>query len=217
MNIIYTLTNRGYSIIKGLAFTALGIALLLWPASMLDTIVQLIAAFMILTALGSMLYMHKQKKEREADGESEGKSFISSFATMNVLFNIIFGTLIFLFPSFFVSILVFLFGFILLFLGLSQFANLFLSGRYVKTPAVLYLLPAIITICGIILFFQPFTAKDVLTMFFGACTAAYGITELVSVWIFRKVKFTPDGKFIRPKDNVMEAEYEEVEITDKEN
>ena len=60
----------------------------------------------------------------------------------------------------------------------------------------MYIVPAIITICGVILFFQPFTAKNVLTMFFGGCLAGYGAVELISSWVLRKVKFSKEGKFI---------------------
>lgn len=196
MHIIYSITNRTYSAVRGVLILALGLALLIWPDAMLNIIVKLIAAFLIAAGLVT-LYFAQNKKEKEAQvPQGEDKSFLSSFANLNIAVYLCFGILIFIFPSFFVSILVFLFGAILLLLGIGQLINLFVSARHTKLSGYMYIVPAVITICGIILFFQPFTAKNVLTMFFGGCLAGYGAVELVSSWMLRKVKFSKDGKFL---------------------
>ncbi len=207
MSIIYSLTNRTYSVIRGIIFLLLGAALLFWPASMLNLIVKLIAAFLVATGIVTLIFTLKAKKQDAADGQV---SFLSSFAVVNVAVYICFGALIFIFPGFFVSILVFLFGVILLMLGLGQLANLFLSARHISMPAYFYIVPVIITICGIMLFFQPFTTKDVLTMFFGACVAVYGIEEIISGWMLRKVEFGRDGKFVQRDAPAVEASVEDV-------
>lgn len=196
MHIIYSITNRTYSAVRGVLILALGLALLIWPDAMLNIIVKLIAAFLIAAGLVT-LYFAQNKKEKEVQvPQDENKSFLSSFASLNIAVYLCFGILIFIFPSFFVSILVFLFGAILLLLGIGQLINLFVSARHTKLSGYMYIVPAVITICGIILFFQPFTAKNVLTMFFGGCLAGYGAVELVSSWMLRKVKFSKDGKFL---------------------
>ncbi len=208
MSIIYSLTNRTYSVIRGIIFLMLGIALLLWPAGMLNLIVKLIAAFLIATGIITMIFtLNAKKDEEEETGE---KSFLSTFAVVNVAVYICFGLLLFIFPGFFISILVFLFGAILLLLGIGQLINLFISSRHTNLPAYFYILPIVITICGILLFFQPFTAKEVLTMFFGGCVAAYGIEEIVSGWMLRKVVFGPDGKYVQRNAPTVEAAVEDV-------
>lgn len=196
MHIIYSITNRTYSAVRGVLILALGLALLIWPDAMLNIIVKLIAAFLIAAGLVT-LYFAQNKKEKEVQvPQDESKSLLSSFASLNIAVYLCFGILIFIFPSFFVSILVFLFGAILLLLGIGQLINLFVSARHTKLSGYMYIVPAVITICGIILFFQPFTAKNLLTMFFGGCLAGYGAVELVSSWMLRKVKFSKDGKFL---------------------
>ncbi len=204
MNIIYSITNRTYSTIRGLLVLALGVALLLWPETMLNIIVKLIAAFLIAAGLVTLYFTNKTRKVEERQGE---KSALSAFAILNIAVYLCFGIVIFLFPSFFVSILVFLFGAILLLLGIGQLANLIVSGRHTKVSGYLYIVPAVVTICGIILFFQPFTAKNVLTMFFGGCLAGYGAIEVLSAWMLRNVKFGKNGEVI-PTETV---EYEEVQ------
>ena len=185
MSIINSLTNRVYSAIRGALMLALGMALLIWPETMLNVIVKLIAAFLIAAGIVTLYFTREEKKNAVQD---DHKGFLKSFASLNVAVYLCFGILIFLFPSFFVSILVFLFGAILLLLGIGQLVNLFLSSRHTKLSGYMYIVPAVVTICGIILFFQPFTAKNVLTMFFGGCLAGYGAVELVSAWILRNVK-----------------------------
>ena len=195
MNFIYTLTNRTYSMISGSIFLLLGIALLFWPVGMLNLIVKLIAAFLVATGIITLIFTLKARKdEQELTGE---QSFFSTFAIVNIAVYIGFGLLIFIFPGFFVSILVFLFGAILLLLGIGQLVNLFISARHTKLAGYFYIVPIVVTICGVILFFQPFTAKNVLTMFFGACVAFYGLEEFISGWMLRKVKFGPDGKLLQ--------------------
>lgn len=208
MHIIYSITNRTYSAVRGVLILALGLALLIWPDAMLNIIVKLIAAFLIAAGLVT-LYFAQNKKEKEVQvPQDENKSFLSSFASLNIAVYLCFGILIFIFPSFFVSILVFLFGAILLLLGIGQLINLFVSARHTKLSGYMYIVPAVITICGIILFFQPFTAKNVLTMFFGGCLAGYGAVELISSWMLRNVKFSKEGKFV-------EAEVISSELTNK--
>ena len=207
MNVIYSITNRTYSVVRGILILALGVALLLWPESMLNIIVKLIAAFLIAAGLVTLYFTSSAKKEEEKRGE---KSILSAFAILNIAVYLSFGILIFIFPSFFVSILVFLFGAILLLLGIGQLVNLFLSGRHTKLSGYLYIVPVVVTICGIILFFQPFTAKNVLTMFFGGCLAGYGATELLSAWVLRNVKFDRGGKFVVKPAEVEEVAYEDL-------
>lgn len=193
MSIIYSITNRAYSAVRGALMLILGLALLIWPETMLNVIVKLIAAFLIAAGIATLYFTQGDKKKETQEGQ---KGFLWSFASLNVAVYLCFGILIFLFPSFFVSILVFLFGAILLLLGAGQLINLFISSRHTQLSGYMYIVPAVVTICGIILFFQPFTAKNVLTMFFGGCLAGYGAVELVSAWILRKVKFSKDGKFV---------------------
>ena len=209
MNVIYSITNRTYSVVRGILILALGVALLLWPESMLNIIVKLIAAFLIAAGLVTLYFTSSAKKEEEKRGE---KSILSAFAILNIAVYLSFGILIFIFPSFFVSILVFLFGAILLLLGIGQLVNLFLSGRHTKLSGYLYIVPVVVTICGIILFFQPFTAKNVLTMFFGGCLAVYGVEEVLSSWMLRNVKFSSSGQYVAEhrSSEVEDVEAEEI-------
>lgn len=185
--------------VRGVLTLLLGLALLIWPASMLNLIVKIIAAFLIAIGVVTLYFNIKAQKEEERELGPNVKiqrDFLRTFASLNVAIYLFFGLLIFIFPGFFVSILVFLFGAILLLLGLGQLINLFVSNRHIKFPIFFYVVPIIVTLCGVILFFQPFTAKDVLTMFFGGCLVVYGAEELIANWMLRSVKFDQDGVII---------------------
>ena len=199
------MTNRTTSAFRGAIMLLLGMALLIWPASMLNVIVKVIAAFLI--AIGAVTLFANIKAQKEEEQElgpdrKRQRDILRTFASLNVALYLFFGVLIFVFPGFFVSILVFLFGAILLFLGIGQLVNIFISNRHTTLPVYFYIVPIVITLCGIILFFQPFTAKDVLTMFFGGCLAVYGAEELIAAWMLRKVKFGKDGKFVSTENGV---------------
>lgn len=211
---IYSITNRTTSTVRGILMLVLGLALLIWPSSMLNLIVKIIAAFLI--AIGAVTLYFNLKAQREEEKEfgpnvKMQRDLLRSFASLNVAIYLFFGILIFVFPGFFVSILVFLFGAILLLLGLGQLINLFISNRHASLPVYFYIVPILVTLCGIILFFQPFTAKDVLTMFFGGSLAVYGAEELVASWMLRKVKFGRDGKYVEAED----CPFEEVKEIDQ--
>lgn len=197
MRIVYTITNRTYSAVRGILVLLLGLALLIWPATMLNFIVKIIAAFLIAMGIVTLYFSIKESKEGKESGE---RDIFRTFASLNVAIYLLFGVLIFVFPAFFVSILVFLFGAILLVLGITQLVNLYLSSRYTPLSGLLYIVPIVITICGIILFFQPFTAKNILTMFFGGCLFVYGVEEIVSSWMLRDVQFGHNGKYIVKSD-----------------
>lgn len=210
------MTNRTTSAFRGAIMFLLGMALLIWPASMLNVIVKVIAAFLIAIGAVTLFANMKAQKEEEQEmgpGRKQQRDILRTFASLNVMLYLFFGVLIFIFPGFFVSILVFLFGAILLFLGIGQLINLFISNRHTTLPVYFYIIPIVITLCGIILFFQPFTAKDVLTMFFGGCLAVYGAEELIAAWMLRKVKFGKDGKFVSTENGANPQNV--VEVNDK--
>ena len=119
MNVVYSITNRTSSTVRGLLMLVLGLALLIWPASMLNLIVKIIAAFLIAIGVVTLYFNIKAQKEEERElgpNVKRQKDLLRSFASLNVAIYLFFGVLIFIFPGFFVSFLVFLFGAILLLL-----------------------------------------------------------------------------------------------------
>ena len=67
MHLIYSITNRASSAVRGILMLALGLALLIWPASMLNLIVKIIAAFLI--AIGAVTLFINIKAQNEEEKE----------------------------------------------------------------------------------------------------------------------------------------------------
>lgn len=177
MGVMYSFFSRTSSVVRGLLALALGVCLLLWPDRMAGLIVKVIAAFLL--AVGMLTLVLAWRANREDKG-------MPVFTMVNVGVNLVFGLLLFLFPNFFLGIIMFLFGAVLLFFGAGQLANLLRSRRYAAVPWGMYVVPALVTVCGIVLFFDPFSTVAVLTAFFGACLAVYGLSELYAAWRLRK-------------------------------
>ncbi|MBO8429354.1 MAG: DUF308 domain-containing protein [Bacteroidetes bacterium] len=198
MNIIYSITNRTSSLIRGMIFFVLGILLLFWPDQMLNFIVKILAAVLIVISIVSLVLMYKG--DRKVVGEAPSPLSYFAFAAMIVC--LVFGVLVFAFPDFFTGIIVFLFGLLLILLGVAQITNMAVSSRYMKLPVWLYIFPVVIAACGIICFFKPFEARSAITVFFGAVVTLYGAVEIASSWMLRKIRFGEDGKYVEIKSEI---------------
>ena len=200
MGLIYTVTNRNFSLFRGLFTTLFGLALLIWPQQFPQLIVRIIAGFSLLAGLFTLITLAERVKRT---GE---RGIVSTLGAINALIYFVFGALIFIFPGFFISILTFFLGALLLLIGASQLMNLIFSARHANVPVALYIIALLLLICGIALFFNPFNEGKYLMLFFGAVMLVYGISEFISAWKLRNIKFTKEGEFV---------EYEEVKEQDQ--
>lgn len=174
----YYVTNRSASVLRGLLTLVLGCALLFWPGFTAGLIVKLIAAFLLATGLITLVFAF--------NAASKTHTTIPVMVGVNVAVYTIFGLLVFLFPNFFLSLIAFLFGAILLVAGVTQIINLYMGSKYVAVSGGMYIIPAIITLCGVALFFTPRASTELLTMIFGAAMALYGAEELYGAWKLSK-------------------------------
>lgn len=189
MSFIYSLTNRTYSLMRGLFTILFGVALILWPAALPIIIVKVFASFSI--AAGLLLTVVLLKNYG-----IEQETSIIVLKIINILVYLIIGTLIFIYPDFFISILTFFLGAILIIFGVIQLMNLIFSGKHASIPSELYIVAILVTLCGIALFFNPFSSVKILMIFFGAILILYGLSELISAWRLRAVKFSKEGDYV---------------------
>ena len=193
----FYVTNRTSSLLRGIITIALGVCLLCWPGFTAGLIVKLIAGFLL--ALGCVTLFSAIAVA------SRTKSPIPLLVGINVAVYMIFGLLVFMFPNFFLGLIAFLFGAVLLVAGISQIVGLYNSSRYSHISGGLYIIPALLTLCGISLFFFPTASTQMLTMIFGGAVTLYGVSELIAVWKLSKASGNPsepdEGEF---------TDYEEV-------
>lgn len=178
MKLGFYVTNRTSSLLRGIITIVLGTCLLCWPGFTAGLIVKLIAGFLL--AIGCVTLFSA------IAAASRNSSPIPLLVGVNVAVYMIFGLLVFLFPNFFLGLIAFLFGAVLLIAGLSQIIGLYNSSRYSHISGGLYVIPALLTLCGVALFFSPAASTQMLTMIFGGAVILYGISELIAVWKLRK-------------------------------
>lgn len=174
----FYVTGRGTSLVRGILTLLLGLGLLCWPGFTAGLIVKLIAGFLL--AMGVVTLISAMS------AAAKTSSPIPLIVSINTGVYLVFGLLVFLFPNFFLGLIAFLFGAVLLVGGISQIIGLYQGSRYAPLSGGMYVIPVLITVCGIALFFFPKSSTEMLTMIFGSAVALYGVSELVAVWKLRK-------------------------------
>ena len=202
MGLGYFVTNRTSSVVRGIITLLFGGCLLIWPGFTAGLIVKLIAG--VLVAIGVVTLLSALQ------AASQTQSAVPVLVAINVAVYLLFGLLVFLFPGFFLSLIAFLFGGVLLVAGLSQVIGLYQSSKYAPVMGGMYIIPVVITICGVALFFSPKTSTEALTMIFGGAVALYGISELVAVWKLRKNTITGGNGAAGDSSQGEYTDYEEV-------
>ncbi|MDO4736472.1 MAG: DUF308 domain-containing protein [Bacteroidia bacterium] len=183
MNLVYFISNRTTSVIKGIVAVILGAFLLFYPSFTSGLIIKLIAAFLIAAGLSALLFAYRSNS-------SGGKgNNIPVMVWINVIIYVVFGLLVFIYPNFFLGLIAFLFGGVLIVCGVMQMVGLYYASKSTKINAGLYILPTIIALSGFVLFFAPGFSTRVLTMIFGGAILLYGVSELLAVWNLRAVKY----------------------------
>ena len=152
--------------------------------------------------LGAVSLIFSKKPE-----EGQNRSLLS----LNGIASLVFGLILVIFPTFFAGIIMFLFGAILLIVGVSEVANLISVRRETKAPASLFLGPVITTACGIVIFFNPFSTIEWLFIFFGISLLVYALTEFLSTKKIRKIYKDFTASKEKESDLIEDVKYEEVE------
>lgn len=201
--------NRISGPLRALIALAIGIMMVLRPDNALTTVVKVIAAFILASGVVSLIVGLKEKKN--------GSLPLMSF---NAIVDIIIGLVLFSFPGFVARFIIYLIGFVLLGFGIMQILALISAKRVTGFGLGAFVLPAIVTLVGGFLLFNPF-AESVMVMIAGAAIIVYGASELLSSWKMKKaideyeihqapVQEQP-AQQENPLENVKDVEYEKVD------
>lgn len=204
MQIIFSSGSYKRTVVKSIISILLGAVLLLWPTEVLNYTVKIIGAVFCVTGIVSFLVSLRDQDERSARG-------LTSF---NGIGSIILGILLWSMADFFTNMLMYLLGFILIVAGIGQLVMLTSARRFGIIPVVSYLFPVVILLAGVIVFANPFSAKESIIMFFGAVTIFYGITDLINqhrINEIRKQAHEAEQQQRLGGGEIEDAEYEEVE------
>ena len=191
--------DRSYGYSRAIIAAIVGIVLVIWPDAAVNTIVVAIGSIFLLLGAVTMIFSKKQDEEKSRP-----------FLSINGAITLVFGLVLVIFPTFFVGIIMFLFGAILLLIGVSEVAALISSRRETGASASLFIGPLITTACGIVIFFNPFSSMEWLFIFFGISLLVYSLTEIISTKKLRKI-YKDMTKTSEAEKLIEDVEYEEVE------
>lgn len=204
MQIIYTSGNYKRTVVKSIVAIVLGLVLVLWPTEVLNYTVKIIGAVFCVTEIISFLVSMRDQDERSAWG-------LTSF---NGIGSIILGILLWSMADFFTNMLMYLLGFILIVAGIGQLVMLTSARKFGYIAPLSYVYPVIILLAGLIVFANPFSAKEGIITFFWAVTIFYGITDLINhykVNQLRKETHEAEQQQKLGGSEIEDAEYEEIE------
>ena len=204
MQIIYTSGNYKKTVVKSVVAIVLGLVLVLWPTEVLNYTVKIIGAVFCVTGIVSFLVSLRDQEERSARG-------LTSF---NGIGSIILGILLWVMADTFTNILMYLLGFILVVAGIGQLVVLTSARRFGQISGMSYLFPIIVLLAGIVIFANPFSAKEGIITFFGAISIFYGITDLINqrrINQLRKEAHEAEQQQKLGGGEIEDTEYEEVE------
>lgn len=205
MNPFYAFYDRSYGYARAVITLAAGLLMVCWPTVVAKTLVIILGAFIAAAGVVSLVlsFTGKWKEEKV------------SLLTMNALVDIVIGIVVIVFSDFFVELIMYLFGILLLIFGLSEIVSLLRTQKTAKISWLLFVGPAITTICGIVIFFDPFNSNKWLFIFFGISLLIYSITEFMSTHTVRKILKNIQKEEIKAEikeiNHVEEAPYEDVE------
>ena len=195
--------------LKALAALIVGIMMVVNPDNAFASVVKLIAVFLLASGLVS-LFVGLKDKENSA----------LPLMMFNAAANICIGLLLFIFPGFVAKFIIYLIGFALLVFGIMQLVTLFCARSMVAMGVLAYVLPALVTMLGAFMLFNPF-AGSVMSTIAGIALIIYGASELLSSWKMKKaveeyeIHMTQETKQAAPEDmsgvEIKDVDYEKVD------
>lgn len=175
--ITFGYNGRFSSPIRALLFVAMGVFMIVAKADAMQMVVKIFAAFILAAGVVSVFVGFKQKKA--------GTMPLSFF---NALINIVIAGLLFVFAPIVSKFVSYLLGFVLFGFGLFQLSVLLSMRRSVKISFVAYLLPVLVTIAGLLIFFYPGFFGKSLGLIAGIALIVYGASDLISAFKMKGAK-----------------------------
>ena len=152
-------------IISSIIAIILGIVLVIWPAVVAQSIVQILGILLIAAGVISLFSFLKSK---------------SSLLLASIILEVLIGIVFLSAPVFILKYLFIVMGILLVAAGIGEIVRLVKMSYGLKASWKLFLLPAIVTACGLFLVFCPKTSTSLVVIYFGVALIIYGISELIT-------------------------------------
>ncbi len=150
----------------------LGFCLALWPTVSSKYIVLVLGWCFIAAGVANIVYAFTTRIFIHILG-------MGFLTTVSAIIFIALGSWMLCMPQTFLSIMAFLFGAVLVIYGIAQLVHTYKFTKGGKNKALVYTLPIIALIIGVIFFFRSKDAIKLLTMFFGFGLILFGVAEFI--------------------------------------
>ena len=174
--VIFGYKSRINGPMRALIALAVGIMMVVFPASALALVVKIIAAFIFASAVVSLIVGFRDK--------ARGTFPLMSF---NAVINLLIGFLMFTHPEAIAKFMIYLIGFVLFVFGIVQLIAIVSARRVVTLGTGAFVLPTAVTLIGGFLLFNPF-AESVMIIIAGSALILYGVSEFISSFRMKKVR-----------------------------
>ena len=163
-----------YSNMRCVSAIAIGILLMVWPETAIVYLVIAIGAMFFLPSLFTLVgYFVKGRQ-------------LGMYFPIISLGSLLFGLWLMVSPAFFVGILMYVLGVVLVFAGISQIAGLLGARSHASVSFGYYVMPILILFAGLVVLVNPFAAATIPFIILGISSTAYGISELINIYKFRR-------------------------------
>ena len=163
-----------YAILRGIAYTLVGIFALINPSIFFKAIIYFIAGYFVLMGIINCLAARKLHKETGSYG----------FSMASGLFFFLLALIVLFFSKAILSIIPFFLGLLVVVNGLSQLLQ---ALNTPKRKGLWLIFSCIMLIAGLVLMFNPFKTLLVVCQVFGVLLIFNGLSELVNYFQLRKL------------------------------
>ena len=163
-----------YSIMRCVSAIAIGILLMVWPETAIVYLVIAIGAMFFLPSLFTLVGYFVTGRQ------------LGMYFPIVSLGSLLFGLWLMVSPAFFVGILMYVLGVVLVFAGISQIAGLLGARSHASVSFGYYVMPILILFAGLVVLVNPFAAATIPFIILGISSTAYGISELINIYKFRR-------------------------------
>lgn len=162
--------SRPYS--RSIIAIIVGLVMIFWPAIVQDFVMKFLGIALMGSSLFTIIVYFTRKRE-------EGENVAATVPFGEILL-FLFGLVLVIKSDFFLSLAMFLFGFLLIVGAIGQFMVMSRARKEAALPALVFIIPSLILVCGVIMLFNPFESGLGLFVFFGAVALFYGVSDLLT-------------------------------------
>ena len=169
------------NLIRAIFVLVLGFCLALWPTASSQYIVLVLGWCFIAAGVATIIYAFATRMFIHIVG-------MGYLTAGSAIIFLALGCWMLYMPQTFLSIIAFLFGAVLIVYGIAQLVHTYRFTKGSKNKALVYALPIIALIIGVIFFFRSKDAIKLLTMFFGLGLILFGVAEVILDVKYLKIK-----------------------------